>query len=216
MWRSLRQQLPRGFESTISCAGSELLPAGACDGNSGGPLIRRVSSTARDRPYYEQHFLVSAGVDCDLEATLYTRITSRKILTWIQRLTDTSPLVMVAGGYNADAPNGLLHDVELVSPTPGNLCSKRVRPLPGRRFDLVTHVEKESATLGLTGQVAHDAAMVCGGRTGEGYQVGLFIGHGAERNSVWNSMTVCHTSFATVYFLIIAEVLPISKAQQVG
>ena len=42
------------------------------------------------KPYYEQQFLVSAGVDCDLEATLYTRISNRKILTWIQRITGKS------------------------------------------------------------------------------------------------------------------------------
>ena len=46
------------------------------------------------KPYYEQHFLVSAGVDCDLEATLYTRISNRKILTWIQRITGESLLAV--------------------------------------------------------------------------------------------------------------------------
>ena len=70
-------------------------------------------------------------MDCDLEATLYTRISNRKILTWIQRITDTSPLLMVVGGYNFNATNGLISDVELVSTKAGNACSKRVRPLPG-------------------------------------------------------------------------------------
>ena len=45
--------------------------------------------------------------------------------------TDTSPLLMVVGGYNFNATNGLISDVELVSTTQGNTCSKRVRPLPG-------------------------------------------------------------------------------------
>ena len=56
---------------------------------------------------------------------------NRKILTWIQRITETSPLLMVVGGYNFNATNGLISDVELVSATAGNACSKRVRPLPG-------------------------------------------------------------------------------------
>ena len=38
---------------------------------------------------------------------------------------------MVVGGYNFNATNGLISDVELVSTTKGNACSKRVRPLPG-------------------------------------------------------------------------------------
>ena len=42
---------------------------------------------------------------------------------------------MVVGGYNFNATNGLISDVELVSTTKGNACSKRVRPLPGVNFD---------------------------------------------------------------------------------
>ena len=38
---------------------------------------------------------------------------------------------MVVGGYNSNATNGLINDVELVSATEGNACSRRVRPLPG-------------------------------------------------------------------------------------
>ena len=41
----------------------------------------------------------------------------------------------------------------------------------GRSFDLGTHVESEAATIGLAGQVSHDAAVVCGGQTGDGKQV---------------------------------------------
>ena len=38
----------------------------------------------RDQPYYEQHFIVSTGIDCRLRATIYVRITERKVLSWIQ------------------------------------------------------------------------------------------------------------------------------------
>lgn len=60
---------------------------------------------------------------------------------------------MVVGGYNKNLPNGLTNDIELLSTTPNNLCTKRVRPLPTKYFDVVTHIEKEAATLGMTGQV---------------------------------------------------------------
>ena len=58
---------------------------------------------------------------------------------------------MVVGGYSDKVPNGLLHDVELISPAKGNACTKRVRPLPGTIFDVGTHLERDSATLGMTG-----------------------------------------------------------------
>jgi hypothetical protein len=58
---------------------------GACDGDSGSPVIRRVSGTSRGNPYFEQHYIVSTGVDCELKATIYARVTNREILTWIQK-----------------------------------------------------------------------------------------------------------------------------------
>ena len=66
---------------------------------------------------------------------------------------DTTPLLMVVGGYNQDIPNGLTNDVEMLSLTPNNLCTKRARPLPTRAFDFGTHIEKDAATLGMTGLV---------------------------------------------------------------
>jgi N-acetylneuraminic acid mutarotase len=36
-------------------------------------------------------------------------------------MLETTPLLMVVGGYNSNATNGLLHDVELISATPNNL-----------------------------------------------------------------------------------------------
>jgi hypothetical protein len=41
---------------------------------------------------------------------------------------DTTPLLMVVGGANAD---GLLDDVELISPKPNEECSNAVSPLSG-------------------------------------------------------------------------------------
>ena len=103
---------------------------GSCDGDSGSPVIRRVSGTARGKPYFEQHFIVSSGIDCKLEATIYVRITNREILNWIQKESNTSPLLMVVGGYNKDQK--LLNDVELISSKKNNVCSKAVRPIFGK------------------------------------------------------------------------------------
>ena len=61
---------------------------------------------------------------------------------------DMHPLIMVAGGLNKNIPNGLTSDVELISTKAGNVCTKRVRPLPGKYYDIEGRVEKESATLG--------------------------------------------------------------------
>ena len=66
--------------------GNFAAPDGSCEGDSGSPLIRRVSNTARDN-YYEQQFIVSSGASCQLEATLFIRVADRRVLTWIQKVT---------------------------------------------------------------------------------------------------------------------------------
>ena len=45
------------------------------------------SGTARDEIYFEQQFIVNGGLDCRLRSTIYTRLTERKVLTWIQDVT---------------------------------------------------------------------------------------------------------------------------------
>jgi len=82
-----RQQLPKGFTTEVACAGNELRPDGACEGDSGSPLFRLVSNTGRQEPYYEQRFIVSNGVSCDWPATFFIRVSDRKVLTWIQEMT---------------------------------------------------------------------------------------------------------------------------------
>ena len=50
-------------------------------------LIFYTSGTARDEIYFEQQFIVTGGIDCRLRSTIYTRISERNILTWIQEVT---------------------------------------------------------------------------------------------------------------------------------
>ena len=48
-----------------------------------------MTDSARGRPYYEQHFIVSdsaVGQRCDAKASLFTRVADRQILTWIQNV----------------------------------------------------------------------------------------------------------------------------------
>ena len=48
-----------------------------------------MTDSARGRPYYEQHFIVSDSAvagRCDAKASLFTRVADRQILTWIQNV----------------------------------------------------------------------------------------------------------------------------------
>ena len=77
---------------------------------------------------------------------------------------------MVVSGYSKEdpsAPNGYLHDVELLSAKKSNKCTKRVAPtrFAARAFlwDNGT-VEYEAAKYGMTGLVSKDSILVCGGK----------------------------------------------------
>ena len=50
-------------------------------------ILLLTSGTARDDVYFEQQFIVTGGIDCRLRSTIYTRISERNILTWIQEVT---------------------------------------------------------------------------------------------------------------------------------
>ena len=80
------QKKKKSFSSNdITCGGSDFdVTASSCEGDSGSPVIRRVAGTARGKPYYEQAFVVSDGLTCDLKATIYVRVSNRRILNWIQ------------------------------------------------------------------------------------------------------------------------------------
>ena len=159
-----RNRIRDGFQPDISCVGNDFVVGeGACDGDSGSPVIRRISNTARGKPYFEQHFIVSDGIDCRLRATIYTRLTNREVLLWVQKVTDTSPLLMVVGGYNSEKK--LLNDVELVSTKPNNVCSKYVRPIFGKAYKYEDGtIKNEGEMLGHVGVYANDAPRVCGGK----------------------------------------------------
>ena len=101
-----------------------------CQDNSGNPVIRQITNSARKKPYFQQEFITSKGIGCQLGGTVFTRISNRDILYWIQQVTNTFPLVMVVGGYNTEKE--LLTDVELISGEANNVCSKNVRPIYGR------------------------------------------------------------------------------------
>ena len=60
-----------------------------------------------------------------MKASIFTRITNREILNWIQDQSQSAPLLMVVGGYNGTTA---LNDVELIS-TQGKKCVKPIRSI---------------------------------------------------------------------------------------
>ena len=88
-------------------------------------MIKRISGTSRGRPYFEQQYIVATGIDCAMKASIFTRITNRELLLWIQDQSQSAPLLMVVGGYNGTTA---LNDVELIS-TQGKKCVKPIRPI---------------------------------------------------------------------------------------
>ena len=183
----LDRKIPNGFTTEVSCVGNDFdFEEGSCNGDSGSPVIIRVSGTARKAPFYEQQFIVSDGIDCKLRATIYTRIAERRILSWIQKVTNTEPLLMVVGGFNRDYCNKLLVGVELIGNNYNRACSQAASFNEGY---IITPEESglpceinERAALGMTGEFTKEAAIVCGGRTFDGIQDKCF-----EFNSVNNS-----------------------------
>ena len=127
--------------------------SGTCDGDTGSPVIRRISGsdTAREA-YYEQQYLVTTGIDCRLETKIYVRLSHRQILSWIQQETENVPLVMVVGGRNGNGfPDG---DVELIDVNDyrnGKICKRKISSLP-------TKIE------GHIGKYTNGAPRVCGGK----------------------------------------------------
>lgn len=168
--RSLERQIPQGFSSDISCAGNDFdIQEGACDGDSGSPVIKRISNTARETAFYEQHFIVSTGIDCKLKATIFTRISERRILQWIQKVTETTPVLMVIGGYASSRrgkPPGPTNDIEIINGKKDKFCSKAVKPYTGLGYDNPETgiLEKEGEVIGLTGYFSKEAAIMCGGK----------------------------------------------------
>ena len=88
-------------------------------------MIKRISGTSRGRPYFEQQYIVATGIDCAMKASIFTRITNRELLLWIQDQSQSAPLLMVVGGYNGTTA---LNDVELIS-TQGKKWVKPIRPI---------------------------------------------------------------------------------------
>ena len=70
----------------------------ACaDDGYGSPAFKKISETSRGNPFYEQHYIASRIVSCKYNTGIYIRVTSRKILPWIQKVTGSSPLLL--GGF---------------------------------------------------------------------------------------------------------------------
>ena len=161
----------------------------SCEGDSGSPVIRKIEGTAREKPYYQQEYVVSTGLDCNLKATIYARVSNREILTWIQDVTNTYPLVVVIGGFSKleytrtkkikpKIEPGPDNDIEIVSRD--RKCQKGIAPVnlgkkklcdwacQGKSQDdptVVPFVFADSDVLGHTAQYSNDAPIYCGGKS---------------------------------------------------
>lgn len=93
-------------------------------------------------------------------------MTNRRVLNWIQEVTDTTPLLMVVGGYSDLVSNGITNDIELISTRTNNLCTKFVKPYYGTSFNISGFIESEGDALGMTGQFTNEAPIFCGGKNG--------------------------------------------------
>jgi len=81
----IAKDLPDLFTSKIICAGSETGLAGTCSGDSGGPMVRFMSSA--DPPRYMQIGVLFGGVgQCGNKdfPNIYARLEDEEILNWIK------------------------------------------------------------------------------------------------------------------------------------
>ena len=162
--------------------------ASSCEGDSGSPVIRRISGTARGKPYYQQEYVVSTGLDCNLKATIYARVSNREILTWIQQVTDTNPLVVVIGGFTLQTLKGKKlitksepgpeSNIEIISKD--RKCRKGIRPAEFKEKKIcgaacqtknpddptvVSFTISDADAIGATAQFTKDAPIYCGGKS---------------------------------------------------
>ena len=69
------------------------------DDGHGSPVFKKITGTSREKPIFEQHYIASKMMNCEKNSGVYIRVTSQRILPWIQNVTETTPLLLVAGGY---------------------------------------------------------------------------------------------------------------------
>ena len=169
----------KDFQNSLACLGDDWTDNFQCKKIDGGPIFTRVINSARKRPFFQQKFIIGS-----LKNT-YIRLSSRPVLSWIQKHADLNPILMVVGGYNTDL--GFLDSIELVSLT--KRCLKQVPPVPGPGF------------MGHFGAFTNDAPLICGGYNQYGdqdqcYQLNL------ENNRSWSASS-CRFFFVVVFIWIV-------------
>ena len=166
------QQIPKGIRNSLVCAGNDFdITQTSCEGDSGSPVVRKITGGARKEAYYEQAFIVSTGLSCKkLKAQVFVRIAERAVLKWIQSVTNTHPILLVYGGYGRltnDSSEQLLNSVELISTNKNFVCKKHVNPITFVEDPLANQngIENEDTqVLGGVGIFSQDAVIVCGGK----------------------------------------------------
>ena len=86
------------------------------------------------------------------------------VMPWKQKLTGSSPLLLVAGGFSGSS-GGPINDIELISGENNTACSESVKPIFGKKLeDRWGRTSNEGDALGMTGQFTKGAAIICGGK----------------------------------------------------
>ena len=81
------------------------------------------------------------------------------VMPWKQKLTESSPLLLVAGGFSGSS-GGPINDIELISGENNTACSKSVKPIFGKELELGWGTFDEGEALGMTGQFTNGAAII--------------------------------------------------------
>ena len=97
----LNDILPNGLTPELSCVTNNELTEKNCLADSGSPIIYQPEGTARGI-YFEQHFVLSFGLNCSASTMLAVQIGRRSILNWIQNVTGSQPCLQSISGSSVE------------------------------------------------------------------------------------------------------------------
>ena len=134
----------------------------SCNDDFGSPVVKKVNGGARLEGYYQQMFVISKEIECEkLKTHLLVDISNANILRWIQKVTDTQPILMVYGGYGNSGPSSettFLNSVEILSGSKDLVCKNHIASID---FN-------DAKVVGSVGGFAKNAIIFCGGGNTKG------------------------------------------------
>ena len=162
--------------------GLSCLRKGDFEVNEGSPVVKKVTQTARREGYHVQEFISKNQMEM-------VKISERFILSWIQNITDTAPVLMVYGGKAKDGTPNYSTEVDIVTGNP-NICYKVNKAkaerwtwtmedgteqsswaFEAKQYNVAKNEIKDSGkyfiqAIGMAGHFVNDAVILCGGYYG--------------------------------------------------